>query len=248
MHANAIAIAVLFFVLAGAAFGAGPVSVPLPSVQTVFSARLTPDQLPARGRASVSLELTEAIGTPDGSHPPALHELGLELDRHWGLSVKGVPVCPGPLNESGPRTGISAICEDSKIGSGSIEAEVAFPEQQPVRTGGQVVVYNGGVRGDRTKIWVYAYFSAPATGAILMPLQVRRDSNGIYGWTGTLSVPKIANGGGSITDLSLKFGKGIFSATCPTGKWQGRASAHFVDGSVGGGAFVQRCRTAPASS
>lgn len=199
-RARCLACAIAIVTLAaGGTSAAAPVSTLMPPTTVVFRSIITPRKLPTRRAAPVSLALSERIGNRDGSHPPALQELKLDLDRHLGLSVKGLPTCPGPLNESGPRTRSPAICADSKIGSGTMEVEVAFPELQPVRIKGLVTVYNGGFNEGRTKFWVYTYLPAPVTGAILVPFEVRRDLQGIYGWEGLVRVPKIANGAGSIT-------------------------------------------------
>jgi hypothetical protein len=241
-NAHAIVCAALFFALGGAALGAGPVSVPLPSVKAMFSGRITPRQLPARSRAPVSLNLAETVETLDGSHPPALQELDLELDRHLGLSVEGVPVCQ-PHGGRQPREETISRCEDAKVGSGTLGVEVAFPEQTPIQIRGRVSVYNFGVRDGGTTFLLYTYLHAPVTGAIPAQLIIHRRVDGIYGWKGTLSMPKIANGAGSVTHLGIRFRKGIFSASCPTEKWQGRAPARFADGSVASSTFIQRCQS-----
>ena len=171
----------------------------------------------------------------------------LDLDRHLSLSVEGLPRCRGPLNESGPRTEYPAVCRDAKVGGGTLEVEVAFPEQQPVRISGRITVYNGGFRDGRIRFWLYAYLPAPVTGAILMPLEIRRGGHGIYGWTGELQVPKIANGAGSITSLNARFRKGIFAASCPTGTSQAGGLSHFADGMKVQGSTIQTCRTAAGS-
>lgn len=233
----------LFLTLGGGAYATTPVSVPLPTLKTMFSSTVTPRQLPARGRAPVSLKLAETIGTLDGSHPPALQEVDLGLDRHLGLSVDGLPVCRPPLQEHGPREGILPQCEDAKVGSGTIEVEVAFPEQQPVRINASVNVYNGGRVDGHTTFRLYTFFPAPVTGAIIASMEIHRRVEGIYGWKGTLSMPKIANGAGSVTYLGIRFRKGIFSAGCPTGKWQERAESHFADGTVTPAVFFERCGT-----
>ncbi|HET7507752.1 MAG TPA: hypothetical protein VFJ53_05280 [Solirubrobacterales bacterium] len=240
--AFAIAAAALLLALGGGAYAMGPVSVPLPTIETTFSSKITPRKLSSRGRVPVSLNLAESIRNRDGSHPPALQELGLDFDRHWELSVKGVPIC-GPHSSLQPREETISRCEDAKVGSGTLWVEVAFPEQAPVEISGSVNVYNFGVHDGRTDLLLYTYLHAPVTGAIAAPLKIRRRGNGIYGWEGTLSMPKIANGAGSVTRLSLNFDKGIFSAGCPTGKWQGRGDARFADGTIASSTLIQYCRT-----
>jgi hypothetical protein len=239
------ALSVVLAVLAGSALATASASDLLPPpIEAVFEDSFTPSKLPAHKAAPISLALTETIRNQDGSHPPALQELEIELDRPLALSAKGLPRCSRPMQDYGPRTDTLERCEDAKVGSGTIEVEVAFPEQQPVRTTGRVNVYNGGFSDGRTMFWLYAVIPAPVTGAIFVPLEFRRDKNGHYGLRGQLKLPKIANGSGSVTYLGARFQKGVFTASCPRGELQGHSTAHFVDGTTVGGAFTRACTTA----
>lgn len=222
---------------------AAPIVIEPPgTVEAQFRVSFRPNALPA-GRHPVSLALSEQVATRDGSHPPALQELQVELDRHLALSVKGLPICPRTLNSSGPRTDTIAKCEDAKVGSGTMEVEVAFPEQQPVRITGRVSVYNGGFSGGRTTLWAYTLLPAPVTGIVLEPLEFRRGSHGRYALKGSLALPKIANGAASLTSLELSLRKGLFSASCPGGKIQSHATSRFTDGSALSNGVVRTCRT-----
>jgi hypothetical protein len=212
--------------------------------EAVFRASVAPSRLPADEAAPASLLLTERIGKPDGSHPPAVQELQLDLDRHLGLSVKGLPRCGPLLQESPVREGVLKQCEDAKVGSGNVEVEVAFPEQQPVRIHGRVIVYNRGAWGGSTRFLLYTLLPAPVVGVISMQLAVRREKLEPYGWKGVLTIPKIANGAGAITYLGARFRKGIFSASCADRRLQTHASSRFSDGGVVASVFVQRCKTA----
>jgi hypothetical protein len=229
------------------AAGATSADVYLPEPTEVpFDTSFTPSRLPAGKAAPVSLAFRQTIRRPDGSHPPALQELQLDLDRHFGLSVKGVPRCGPPIQESPVREGVLSRCEDAKVGSGTIEVEVAFPEQQPVRISGRVSIYNMGRWDGSTRFLLYALIPAPVTGAITPELGVHRESRGTYGWKGVLTVPKIADGAGSVTYLGVRFRKGIFSASCPEGQLLAHASSRFVDGDVASGTLIHTCKTAAA--
>lgn len=223
------------------ATASGDISLPLPT-EAVFRATFTPTRLPARETKPISLALAETIENQDGSHPPALQELQLDLDRHLGLSVKGLPTCPRVPGGRQSREKPYERCEDAKVGSGVVEVEIAFPEQTPVRIRGKLSVYNGGFSKGRTMFWLFVYLPAPVTGGILMPLEIRRGGHGRYGWTGKLEIPKIANGAGSITYLGARLRKGIFSASCPNGRLLARASNRFADGVVGGSTLIHACK------
>jgi len=88
---------------------------------------------------------------------------------------------------------------------------------------------------------------APVAGTFDIPFEIRRGSQGIYGWKGVLKVPTIANGAASATELRIRFRKGIFSASCPTGKSQAQAVSRFADGTTSRSSAIQTCRTATAS-
>jgi hypothetical protein len=212
----------------------------IPDLTAIFAASFSPEELPARGSAPIRLSLLERVVFQTGVNP-VLRELEVELDRHLGLSVKGLPSCPKPSGDYGPRSDVLVKCEDAKVGSGTVDVMATFPEQQPVVVTGRVSVYNGGVRDGHTMLWIYSLVPAPVTGAILIPLDVRRDSEGFYGWNGLLSLPEIAGGYGAVTKLQIAFRKGIFLARCQTGRLRARGVSRFADGSVWTNSAPQTC-------
>lgn len=238
------------FVLAAVAAGAGASGSAtgddlVSDVQTTFTSHISPSGLPAgRDSAPVRLALSERVQSLAGAHSPPLRELNLDLDRHLGLSVEGLPRCGPLLHESPTREEALAQCEEAKVGSGTLWVEVAFPEQVPVQISGQVNAYNFGVHDGRTMFLLYAYLPAPVTGVIPGQLKIRRRAQGVFGWEGKLTMPKIANGAGSVTYLSLRFDKGIFSASCPTGRLWSHADTLFMNGEGAAASSVQPCRGA----
>jgi hypothetical protein len=211
-------------------------------VETRFSSRVIPARLPAsEPLAPVRLALSERTQAPGGAHPPPLQELRIDLDRHLGLSVKGLPLCGPQLHESPTREEALSQCEDAKVGSGALGVEVAFPEQEPIQIRGRVSIYNFDNRNGRMTFLLYAYLHAPVTGAVSAQLKMRRRSHSALGWEGTLTMPKIANGAASVTYLGLRFQKGIFSASCPNGKLSGRAGASFMNGEGATASSTQHC-------
>jgi hypothetical protein len=234
--------AVVAVLVASTSAVASPVDLLPPTVETTLSGGPSPATLPTRERVPVSLRLAETVRTPDGSHPPALQDLRMDLDRHLGLSVKGVPRCPRYPGGRQSREKPYERCEDAKVGSGTVELEVAFPEQMPVEISGELSVYNGGFREGRTMFWLFVYLPAPVTGGILMPLEIRRGGHGPYGWVGELEIPKIGNGAGSITYLGARFSKGVFSANCAGGRLLTGARSRFADGSAVSSTLIRDCR------
>lgn len=226
-------IAAVILATAGAALAESGVEIPLPKVRTTFSATPSPIPVPSEGRVPVSLRLTDTISTDDGPHPPAATEVRFDLDRQLQFDMADVPTCRPTSRVPRDQT----PCDQGRLASGRIQVEVEFPEQQPVRILGDATVYKTGPRA----MTVFTFLSAPVTGRLLIPMTVSRKSAGIYGFSITASIPKIAGGSGSLTYLGLRFRKGLFSAACPKGRLQFGLRNTFIDGEVSAGALLTNC-------
>lgn len=241
LTSTAVLSAVLAALVASAIAVAATVDVMPPTVETILSGGTRPARLPARERAPVSLRLAETVRTPDGSRPPALRSLEVELDRHFALDVDGLPRCHPGLQEQ--RMTVAERCKPAEVGAGTLAVEVAFPEQQPRQVEGALQVSNGGTVGGVTTFWLSAYLPAPVTGSIPMRLRLRRHPDGRYGLQGMLEGSRIANGAGSTTYLGARFRKGIFSASCPDGKLQEQTTSVFAAGAVQSSTLIRTCKT-----
>lgn len=200
---------------------------------------ISPDRLPKHGKAPVTARLNGEISTRDGSHPPALQTLDLEIDKTIGVDAVGLPTCRiGQLQSRDSATAKQA-CGDAIVGSGFAEVEVAFPEQAPFRSTGPLVLFNGGVKGSTTTLFLHAYVNVPAPTAIVVKATLERVHNGRFGLQIAARVPRIAGGSGSATKFELKVGrkytykgreKSFLTAGCPTGTWLTRGHTSFSDG------------------
>ncbi|HEU5105507.1 MAG TPA: hypothetical protein VFU11_06670 [Solirubrobacterales bacterium] len=189
---------------------------------------ISPSALPKRKPRSVRLALSARVRTDDGSHVPALTEMELKLDRHFFFDLHGVPVCRGGGRDV--RSEVLEGCEDAIVGRGTVEVEVAFPEEPLMAVSGSLRIYNRGHKPGGANLAARAYFPAPVTGAVLVPVEVRKMPGGRYGWRARLAIPKIAGGYGSITAFSARIDKRIVSATCGDGKLQIGSVSTFADG------------------
>jgi hypothetical protein len=200
---------------------------------------ISPSKLPRHGKAPVTARLNGKIETRDGSHPPALSSLDLEVDKTIGVDAVGLPTCKAQQLQARSSAAAKAACGSAMVGSGSAEVEVAFPEQAPFSSTGPVVLFNGGVRGRTTTVLLHAYVNVPAPTAIVTPAKITRIHNGRFGLLIRVRVPKIAGGAGSVTEFDLKVGrrfahkgrkKSFLEAGCPSGTWITRGKALFSDG------------------
>jgi hypothetical protein len=200
---------------------------------------IAPDKLPKRGKAPITARLNGKIETRDGTHPPPLQSVEIEIDRTIGVDAVGLPACRAGQIQSRTSAAARKACGSAIVGSGKAEVEVAFPEQAPFRSTGPLVLFNAGVQGSTTTVLLHAYVNVPAPTAIVTKATITRIDRGRFGLRIAAKVPRIAGGSGSVTMFDLKVGrkfthqgkeKSFLVAGCPTGSWLTRGNAVFGDG------------------
>jgi len=200
---------------------------------------ISPTTLPKRGFAPATARIIGKIGTVDGTHPPALQHVELDIEKSIRLDAAGLPSCSAAQLQARSSADAKRVCGDAIVGSGSTEVEVAFPEQAPFSSTGPLILFNGGVQGKTTKVLLHAYVDVPAPTAIVVPATVTRIHKGRFGLHLEAAIPRIAGGAGSATRFELKIGrrftykgerKSFLSAGCPTGNWMTKGHAEFSDG------------------
>jgi len=235
-----IAISVAGIATAG---GAQPVTVKAGNLEVTYNGQFTPSTLPKNKLAPISLQASGSIKTLDGTHPPALKEVVLETDKNGAINTKGIPVCTSGKLQARDTKAAEKVCGKSIIGTGNTTVEVQFPEQRPVLVNSKLLVINGGTSGGKTTLFIHAYFSAPVTGAIVTTVKIQKVHNGRYGLKSVASIPKIANGAGSVKSFNLTINKkGVLTAKCPDGKLQAKATGVFADGTKATGSIVRTCK------
>jgi hypothetical protein len=201
---------------------------------------ISPLELPRHEKAPVTARLAGEISTRDGSHPPAVETLDIEIDKTVGVDAVGLPTCRIGQLQSRSSEAAKQACGEAIVGSGRAEVEVAFPEQAPFSAAGPLVLFNGGVQGKTTTFLLHAYVDVPAPTAIVAEATVTRIHRGRFGLRIGVEVPRIAGGSGSVTGFDLRVGrrftyrgqeKSLLRASCPTGSWVTKGSVLFSDGS-----------------
>lgn len=239
--------------LAGAALAAKEV-VRSGNLELSDNGGIAPYKLPPHGGTAATARLEAEVATLDGTQPPALRSIDLEVSKTIGVDAVGLPVCK--LNQVLATSSGAAkrACGDALVGSGSGEVEVSFPEQAPFSSTGPLLLFNAGVQGKTTKVLLHAYVDVPAPTAIVVPADITQIHNGAYGLEITARIPKIAGGAGSVTKFQLTVGRkftyrgqarSFLTASCPSGHWGTRGEAEFSDGTRLHVLHVFPCATAP---
>jgi hypothetical protein len=223
-----------------------------PPLVAAFGGTVSPRKLPRNVYVPVTAGISGKVATNDGTHPPALREAIVDIDKDVKVNVKGYPVCRmQELTELSTRAALKA-CPDSVVGEGRADFEVAFPEQDAlmppnpllVFNGGEkegdllppnpVLVFNGGEKGGKVTLLIHAFVTVPAPTAIVATVTISRTGSGLHSVT---KIPAVAEGSGSLLDFGFKIGKtygykgrkvGYFEAKCPDGVFKANvASAVF---------------------
>jgi hypothetical protein len=234
--------AVVALVVAGIAIAAKPTVIQVGTLKLTFNGGFSPTALPKSKLSPINLNVSGKIETTDGKHPPALKEFVLEADRNSGVEAKGVPTCKQGKLEATTTTAAEKACKPAIIGKGTTDVEVAFPEQAPIQIKSKLLLFNGGVSGGKTTIFIHAFLSSPIAAAIVTTVKIQKHKNGRYGLKSVATVPRIANGVGSVTNFNLTINKkGYLLAKCPDGHLDAQGEAVFADGTRAKGSVTRPC-------
>jgi hypothetical protein len=201
---------------------------------------ISPTKLPKRKQAPIKGAISASIATVDGSHPPAVREVVVDLDKNFHVNAKGLPVCKAGQLEARDSKAARRVCGRATVGKGKGLAEIAFPEQKPIVVSSPVTMFNGGVKGGKTTVFVHAFLTVPVPAAIVTPVKITHSRRGAYGLHAVARIPVIAGGAGSVTffklTISRKFtfkGKraSFVTASCPTGRLLAKGRVLFDDNS-----------------
>lgn len=193
---------------------------------TTFGGTTSPKALSKTKYTPVVANLFGKITTSDGTHPPAFREAVVDIDKDVKVNVKGYPVCKAGQLEARDTKAAKAACGNTILGEGKAEAEIAFPEQKPIKVPSPLLVFNGGEKGGKVTLLIHTFITVPAPTAIVTTVTVSRKGTGLHS---VAKIPVIAGGSGSALNFSFKLGKtysykgkkvGYLEAKCPDGVFE----------------------------
>jgi hypothetical protein len=199
---------------------------------------ISPTKLPKHKQAPISAYLNGQIGTIDDSHPPAIKSVIADFDKSIHVNAQGLPVCNEDQLVARSTVDAKRACADAIVGSGEAEVEVAFPEQKPFAAKGPIVLFNGGVHGGTTLLFIHTYVDVPAPTAVIATVKLTRIHRGHYGIHAIAQIPAIAGGAGSVTKFKLTINRtftykgkkeNYLTASCPTGVYYAEGKVQFSD-------------------
>lgn len=211
----------------------------------------TPDALPKRVDAPITLYGRGHIETVDGSLPPVLETIEFEFDKHGSVDTTGLPVCtPGRLQATTVPVA-RKLCPGSIVGKGWGRAVVAFPEQKPIPVSSPITLFNGRPIGGDPMVYAHAYVTVPTPVTFVVPIRIEKIRNGRYGYRVEARIPRIAGGYGIPLAGSIKVGRfwthkgerhSYVNARCADGRLQATGEFAFKDGTRLKGTFLRPCQ------
>jgi hypothetical protein len=173
-------------------------------VRVSFHAEFSPHALPRERPAPITVEVEGDISTTDGTQPPALKELRVELSSAGQIDTRGLPACQAAALQSTSTELARARCGPAQVGHGRFAASLRF-SGRPILVDGQALVFNG-VVGGRPGMFIQIYIARPVRVTLVIPLKISHNRSR-FSTVLTTKVPKLAGGFGSITQLQLHIGR-----------------------------------------
>lgn len=214
------------------------------------SSGVTPKALSKTKYTPIAFTAAGSVRALDGTQPPPIKEVLLDT-KNAAVNVKGYPACTSGALQARDTAAVKKACPDSIIGTGTTTVAVKFPEQPSIPAHSPLLVFNGGTSGGTTTFYIHAYLTQPITTAIVTTVKIKKSGSGLKTVT---TIPKIANGAGSVTDFSLKIDKkftykgkkvSVLSAKCVGGKIQAHVTAKFYDNSQLQADVLRTCISKP---
>lgn len=164
--------------------------------------KLSPERLPRTRTAPISVSVGGKISTTDGSLPPLLKRMRIELNRHGFLDLTGLPTCPYDRIQPGSSSHALATCRSALVGRGSFSVDITLSGQEPYPTAGKLLVFNG-VRHGKSVLFGHIYSPRPFATSFVIVFAIGKSSHGVYGTSLNASLPEGMKAWGRLTGLEM---------------------------------------------
>jgi hypothetical protein len=227
------------------------------NLEMTVTAQLAPKKLPREGRAPVAVSLGWKVATTDGTQPPTLKNLRIEINRNGILDPTGLPICPYAKIQPASTARALKNCRSSLVGKGSFSALVGIEGQESYVAEGKMVVFNS-EKGGKPVLFGQIYSAYPFANSFVIVFKVSKEKKGEYGTILDATLPATLRAWGNLTEinmrLSRKYGyqgrqRSFLSANCPTPKGiptasfkLARTSFAFVGGPRVGATLEDSCK------
>lgn len=172
-------------------------------LEVAFDANFAPHSLPRSEPAPVKVAINGRIATTDGSHPPPLRWLEIEIHRNGIISGEGLPVCRAPTLQSTSTQTALERCGSALVGKGDFKAQVALGRE--VDSAGRILAFNSRRKG-KPALLLHLFASVPVRFTLVVPLSIEKQAKGQFGTLLKARIPRIG-GIVSVTQIALDLGR-----------------------------------------
>jgi hypothetical protein len=202
------------------------------NLRITVQSQIQPYKLPRQGAAPIAVFVSGHVGAVDGTVPPQLQRMTIEVNRHGLLQSEGLPSCAKAEIDPGSSQRALENCSDALVGSGRFWASVVFPDQRPFPTRGQLLVFNGEKAG-KPVLFAHIYTTQPFNTSFVITFAIKHIAKGAYGTELSASLPQALGSWGFVDRIKLTLrrkyqfqGKqrSYFNAGCPAPQGTNRTS------------------------
>lgn len=222
----ALPVALLAGLLAlGAAYAGAEISG-AGNVRVAVSGKLSPHTLPRSGTAPVSVSVGGKITTTDGTEPPQLHKLTIEINRHGRIDSTGLPTCKIGKIQTASSTLALHICGRALVGRGTFLGTITLPGAAPYPIEGKLLVFNG-IEGGKHVLLGHVFSFHPFDTSFVIPFEIKSAGKGTYGTTLNANLAKSLGAQRNLTGIEMTLSRrysfhgehrSYVSAGCPAPK------------------------------
>jgi hypothetical protein len=196
--------------------------------------KLLPKRLPRAGTAPISVSIGWQIATTDGSAPPKLKTLRIEINKEGRFETQGLPICPYAKIQPATTQRALSNCGSALVGRGSFAARIALKGQEGegYEASGKLLVFNGRVKG-KPVLFGHIYAARPFATSFVITFELERLAKGTYGTVLSAELPMALRSWGDLTSIQMSLSRrysyagkrhSFISAGCPAPKGFGLAS------------------------
>lgn len=193
------------------------------NLQVKVSGKLAPRKLPRDRKAPIRVSVGGEISTTDGTLPPQLRKLRIELNKQGRIDYRGLPTCKYSKIQPGSSNRALRQCRSSLVGKGSFTANITLSGQEPYPTEGKLLVFNS-MRRKKPVLYGHIYSARPFATSFVIVFAIQRLRKGAYGTALDAPLPKGMRAWGRLTGLNMtlnrkfrvkKKRRSYISAGCP---------------------------------
>jgi hypothetical protein len=188
--------------------------------------KLSPKALPRQGVAPVSVSVAGKVSTTDGTEPPQLRRLTIEINRHGRIDSTGLPTCQATAIKTASNGHALAVCGPALVGDGKFFGTITLPGAAPYQIEGKLLVFNASEHGHPVLLG-HIYSPHPFATSFVIAFKIVTKAKGTYGTTLVANLTEALGSQRNLTGIEMTLSRrysyegrsrSYISAGCPAPK------------------------------